>query len=221
MPIVEVCNLTKKYFQGETEVFAANNVSFTIEKGEFVSISGQSGSGKTTILNLIGGIDTPTSGTIMIDGEDIYAVDNEALAKIRRQKIGFVFQGFNLIPILSAKENIVMPLLLDQKSVDENHLKEITEVLGITTRLQHLPSELSGGQQQRVAIARALINKPSIILADEPTGNLDKANSDEIMCLFKKLNDMGNTIILVTHDEKYAKLSTRNLNICDGKIVNN
>lgn len=219
MDIVTVKDLTKVYKQGTDEVYAVDHVSFSIKKGEFVAIIGQSGSGKTTLLNLIGGIEHPTSGNVEIEGVDIQTIDDNALAKIRRQKLGYIFQDFNLIPILSASENIIMPLLLDSRKVDKTDLEALAEFLGIGHRLKHLPSQLSGGQKQRVAIARALINHPSIILADEPTGNLDKKTADEIMQLLLEINRRGNTVLLVTHEEKYADMCPRKIVLSDGRIV--
>lgn len=219
MDIVAVNDLTKIYMQGTDQVHAVDHVSFSIKKGEFVAIVGQSGSGKTTLLNLIGGIEHPTSGRVEIDGADIHAIDDNALAALRRQKIGYIFQDFNLIPILSASENIIMPLLLDSGKVDKAYLESLAEFLGIEHRLDHLPSQLSGGQKQRVAIARALINHPSIILADEPTGNLDKKTADEIMHLLTEINHKGNTVLLVTHEEKYADMCSRKITLCDGRIL--
>lgn len=218
MDIVTVNDLTKIYKQGTDEVHAVDHVSFSVKKGEFVAIIGQSGSGKTTLLNLIGGIEHPTSGKVEIDGVDIHAIDDNTLARIRRQKIGYIFQDFNLIPILTASENIIMPLLLDSKKVDKAELESLAEFLGIEHRLNHLPSQMSGGQKQRVAIARALINHPSIILADEPTGNLDKKTADEIMQLLTEINDRGNTVLLVTHEEKYANMCSRKIVLSDGCI---
>lgn len=219
MDIVTVKDLTKVYKQGTDEVYAVDHVSFSIKKGEFVAIIGQSGSGKTTLLNLIGGIEHPTSGNVEIEGVDIHTIDDNALARIRRQKLGYIFQDFNLIPILSASENIIMPLLLDSRKVDKTDLEALAEFLGIGHRLKHLPSQLSGGQKQRVAIARALINHPSIILADEPTGNLDKKTADEIMQLLLEINRRGNTVLLVTHEEKYADMCPRKIVLSDGRIV--
>ncbi len=218
MNIVEVKDLCKTYMQGTDEVHAVSHVSFNVAQGEIVSITGQSGSGKTTLLNLIGGIEHPTSGAVAIDGMDLYSASDMQLAKLRRQKIGYVFQDFNLIPILTVKENIIMPLLLDSKKVDKARLERIAAFLGLENRLKHLPSELSGGQKQRVAIARALINQPSIILADEPTGNLDRKMADEIIQLLLELNKAGITILLVTHEERYADMCQRKLVISDGCI---
>lgn len=219
MDTVVVKNLTKVFMQGTDEVRAVNNVSFTIKKGEMVAIVGQSGSGKTTLLNLIGGIEHPTSGSIEIDGAAIQSVDDMELSKIRRQKIGYIFQDFNLIPILTAEENIIMPLLLDSQKVNKKHLHSISDFLGISNRLKHLPSEMSGGQKQRVAIARALINHPSLILADEPTGNLDKKTADEIMQLLVEINRNGNTVLLVTHEQRYADMCQRKIYISDGNVI--
>lgn len=220
MNIVSVEHLTKIFQQGNDKIYAVNDASFQIRQGEIVAIIGQSGSGKTTLLNLIGGIEHPTSGNVEIDGVNIHAVDDMQLAKLRRQKIGYIFQDFNLMPILSAEENIIMPLLLDAKKPDKAYLRSLAKLLGVENRLKHLPSELSGGQKQRVAIARALINHPSIILADEPTGNLDKKAADEIMELLLTINRMGNTVLLVTHEEKYANMCQRKIIISDGTISN-
>lgn len=216
MNIVEVRNLSKIFIQGETEIKAVDNMSFGIAEGELLAITGQSGSGKTTLLNLIGGIEKPTNGQIIIDGIDICRADERELARLRRQKMGYVFQDFNLIPILSVEENIIMPLLLDSKKVDKERFNEIVGFLGLENRLNHLPSQLSGGQKQRVAIARALINNPDIILADEPTGNLDRKMADEIMQLLIDLNKQGITILLVTHEDRYASMCQRKLVISDG-----
>lgn len=218
MDTVVVKKLTKVFMQGTDEVRAVNNVSFTIRKGEMVAIVGQSGSGKTTLLNLIGGIEKPTSGSVEIDGQAIQSADDMQISKIRRQKTGYIFQDFNLIPILTAEENIIMPLLLDSKKVDKKQLRSVSDFLGISNRLKHLPSEMSGGQKQRVAIARALINQPSIILADEPTGNLDKKTADEIMQLLVEINRNGNTVILVTHEQRYADMCQRKIYISDGVV---
>lgn len=216
MDTVKVSNLTKIYKQGSDDVYAVNNVSFCVGRGEFVAVIGQSGSGKTTLLNLVGGIEHPTSGSVWIDGVDIHTVDNSELARMRRQKIGYIFQDFNLIQILTARENIIMPQLLDSRKVDEEQLKALVDFLGIENRMKHLPDQLSGGQKQRVAIARALINQPSIILADEPTGNLDKKTADEIMQLLVEINSKGNTILLVTHEERYANMCHRKIVLSDG-----
>lgn len=219
MGVVKVENLTKIFKQGSDEIYAVNNVSFSIEKGEFVAIVGQSGSGKTTLLNLLGGVDKPTSGSICIDGVDLKDMDNKQIAELRRRSVGHIFQDFNLIPILTAEENIIMPLLLDGRKAKHGEVERIASFLGIDKRLNHLPSELSGGQKQRVAIARALIINPTIILADEPTGNLDKKAADEIMKLLEEINRAGNTVLLVTHEEKYADMCKRKIVISDGTIV--
>lgn len=211
-------NLTKIFKQGEEEIFAVNNASFTIAQGEMVAVVGQSGSGKTTLLNLIGGIEHPSSGVVEIDGVNIHTIDDIELSKIRRQKLGYVFQSFNLIPILTAEENIIMPLLLDGKKPNQSTVKGLAQFLGIENRLQHLPKELSGGQCQRVAIARALINNPALILADEPTGNLDKKSADEIMRLLLEINRQGKTVLLVTHEQRYADMCGRKIEISDGII---
>lgn len=217
MNIVEVRNLSKIFIQGESEVKAVDNISLEIAEGEMLAITGQSGSGKTTLLNLIGGIEKATAGQIIIDGIDICQADERELARLRRQKIGYVFQDFNLIPILTVEENIIMPLLLDSKKVDKESFNEIVGFLGLENRLSHLPSQLSGGQKQRVAIARALINNPSIILADEPTGNLDRKIADEIMQLLIDLNNKGITILLVTHEERYGDMCKRKIVVSDGR----
>lgn len=219
MDVVKANDLTKIYSQGTDQVYAVDHVDFCVERGEFVAIIGQSGSGKTTLLNLIGGIEHPTSGCVEIDGIDIHAIDDNGLARIRRQKLGYIFQDYNLIPILTAKENIMMPLLLDSGKVDKEYLESLADFLGIGHRLNHLPSQLSGGQKTRVAIARALINHPSIILADEPTGNLDKNTADEIMDLLMRINREGNTVLLVTHEEKYADMCSRKIVLSDGHIL--
>ena len=217
MNIVEVKNLSKSFMQGDTEIKAVDGVSFGIAEGDIVAITGQSGSGKTTLLNLIGGIEEATEGEIFIDGTDITLADKDELARLRRQKIGYVFQDFNLIPILTVRENIIMPLLLGSKKVNKKRFGEIVSYLGLESRLDHLPGQLSGGQQQRAAIARALINEPDIILADEPTGNLDRKMADEIMRLLIGLNEKGITILLVTHEERYADMCRRKIVMRDGK----
>lgn len=219
MGIVITKGLTKLYKQGDMTITAVNNANINIKKGDLVSIVGKSGSGKTTLLNLLGCIDKPTEGEIEIDGIKIATASSEELAKIKRQKIGYIFQNFNLIPILTAEENIIMPALLDSKQPDKDYFNEIVELLGIQDRLKHLPSELSGGQKQKVAIARALINRPCIILADEPTGNLDKKSADEIIELLLEVNRRGNTVLLVTHDEKYADMCTKKFMIEDGELI--
>ena len=220
MIVIKTESLSKVYGKKDNKVVALDNVSIEVEKGEFVAIIGASGSGKSTLLHQIGGVDGPTSGKVIIDNEDIYKLKEESLAVFRRRNIGFVFQSFNLIPVLSVEENIKMPALLDHKKVDEKYFKDLVETLGIEDRLNHLPSELSGGQQQRVAMARALINKPAIILADEPTGNLDSENSKEIMEMLKvSIRKYNQTAIIITHDLAIAENTDRIIKIKDGKVV--
>lgn len=219
MNAVTVKNLCKVFRQGDESIRAVDNISFTVAPGELVAIVGQSGSGKTTLLNLIGGIEHPSSGSVEVGGMNVCTADDETLSKIRRKKIGYIFQDFNLIPILTAEENIIMPLLLDGKRPDKARLRELASFLGIEKRLKHLPGELSGGQRQRVAIARALINNPVILLADEPTGNLDKKAADEIMELLLAVNRRGNTVLLVTHEQRYADMCGRKIKLYDGKII--
>jgi putative ABC transport system ATP-binding protein len=213
-------DLTKIYGKLDAEVTALDSVNLEINQGEFIAITGASGSGKTTLLNMLGGLDTPTSGKVFYDDEDIYGLKDDKLSDIRLKKIGFVFQFFNLLPELTAKENILLPLLIDKKKLDNDYFTKITDTLGVTDRLTHLPSELSGGQQQRVAIARALINNPDVILCDEPTGNLDaKASADVIELLRLTHEEFGKTVIIVTHDKKLAEKAERTIVIADGKIV--
>ena len=221
MVVIKTENLSKVYGKEGNKVVALDNVNIEIEKGEFVAIVGASGSGKSTLLHQVGGVDRPTSGKVIIDNEDIYKLKEEKLAIFRRRKIGFVFQSFNLIPVLSVEENIKMPALLDHQKVDKEYFKDLVKTLGISDRLNHLPSELSGGQQQRVAIARALINKPAIILADEPTGNLDSRTSSDVLSLLKVTSKKFNqTIVMITHNNEIAQLTDRIIRIEDGKIVN-
>lgn len=220
MEILKVENLSKVYGTGASKVVALDNVSFTVEKGEFVSIVGASGSGKSTLLHLIGGVDRPTSGKVFINDEDIYKLNNDDLAIFRRRQIGLIYQFYNLIPILNVIENIALPLELDGRKPDKNDLNEMLELLGLENRKSHLPSQLSGGEQQRVSIGRALITRPSLILADEPTGNLDSKASEEIVSLLKKTNKKYNqTIIMITHNLEIAKMSDRIITIEDGRIV--
>ena len=220
MEILRVENLKKIYGKGENEVKAVDNVSFSIEKGEFVAIVGASGSGKSTLLHLIGGVDRPTSGKVYIDGKDIYSLDDENLAIFRRRQVGLIYQFYNLIPILNVEENITLPCDLDGKKVDQNRLEELLKTLKLENRRKHLPNELSGGQQQRVSIGRAIINSPAIMLADEPTGNLDSKASEEIISLLRLSNKKYNqTVIVITHDEKIALEADRVITIDDGKIV--
>lgn len=217
MQILKTENLTKIY---NDQVRALNGVSISIERGEFVAVMGSSGSGKSTLLHILGGVDRPTSGTVYIDGEDISALKEKDLALFRRRKIGLVYQFFNLIPNLSVKKNILLPILLDKKNPDQNYFDEIVSALGLKEKLNSFPSELSGGQQQRVAIARSLIYRPSILLADEPTGNLDRKNSDEIIGLLKLSNkNYKQTIIMITHDERIALEADRIIKIEDGEIL--
>ena len=220
MVVIQTENLSKVYGKNGNQVVALDNVNIAVEKGEFVAIVGASGSGKSTLLHQVGGVDRPTSGKAIIDGEDIYKLKEEKLAIFRRRKIGFVFQSFNLIPVLSVEENIKMPALLDHQKVDKEYFKDLVKTLGISDRLNHLPSELSGGQQQRVAIARALINKPAIILADEPTGNLDSETSKEIMEMLKvSVRKYNQTAIVITHDLSIAENADRVIKIKDGKVI--
>ena len=220
MSFIEVKNLSKVYGSGEAEVTALKNIDLNIEQGEFVAIVGPSGSGKSTLLHLLGGVDKPSSGEVIIKGESIYKLKEKELAILRRRKLGFVFQFFNLIPVLTAEENIEMPVLLDNGKIDKNYMNELLKLLGLEERRNHYPSELSGGQQQRVSIGRALANKPSIILADEPTGNLDSKNSKEVLELLKYCAKKYNqTLILITHDINIAKSSDRVITIEDGKIT--
>lgn len=220
MEILKVENLTKIYGSGDTKVVALDKVSFTVEKGEFVAIIGASGSGKSTLLHLIGGVDRPTSGKVYIDGLDIYNFDDDKLAIFRRRQVGLIYQFYNLIPILNIEENITLPLNLDNRSVDKNRLNDLIKLLGLEKRRTHLPNELSGGEQQRTSIGRALITNPAIILADEPTGNLDSKASDEIVSLLRKSNkDYKQTIIMITHNPEIAACADRIIEIEDGHIV--
>ncbi len=220
MEILKVENLKRVYGTGASKVVALDNVSFNVEKGEFVSIVGASGSGKSTLLHLIGGVDRPTSGKVFINDEDIYKLNNDDLAIFRRRQIGLIYQFYNLIPILNVIENISLPLELDGRKPDKKDLNEMIELLGLENRQSHLPSQLSGGEQQRVSIGRALITRPSLILADEPTGNLDSKASEEIVSLLKKTNKKYNqTIIMITHNLEIAKMTDRIITIEDGRIV--
>ena len=220
MEILKVENLTKVYGKGETKVTALDNISFKVDKGEFVAIVGASGSGKSTLLHLIGGVDRPTSGTVYIDGKDIYKFNDDELAIFRRRQVGLIYQFYNLIPILNVEENITLPLDLDNREINKRKLDELIRLLGLNDRRTHLPNELSGGQQQRTSIGRAMITSPAIILADEPTGNLDSKSSDEIVELLKKSNrDYKQTIIMITHNMDIAKEADRIIKIEDGKIV--
>lgn len=220
MEILKVENLTKIYGKDMAKVTALDNVSFSVEKGEFVAIVGASGSGKSTLLHIIGGVDRPTSGKVYIDGKDIFRFNDDKLAIFRRRQVGLIYQFYNLIPILNVEENITLPLALDNREVDKHKLDEMIKLLGLENRKTHLPNELSGGQQQRTSIGRALITSPTIILADEPTGNLDSKSSDEIVALLKKSNkEFKQTIIMITHNLEIAKCADRIIKIEDGKIV--
>lgn len=220
MKILEVKNLCKTYGKGDTMVKALDIVSFSVEKGEFIAIVGPSGSGKSTLLHILGGVDVPTSGNVIIDKTDISQLNETALAIFRRRQIGLVYQFYNLIPILTVEENLTLPLLLDGKKPDAKTVGNLVNQLGLEQRLQHLPNQLSGGQQQRVSIGRALINNPALLLADEPTGNLDSENSREIISLLRRFNKQSNqTVIIITHDERIALSADRVIAIEDGKIV--
>lgn len=220
MNILKMENISKKYGKGKTSLKALNNVSINVEEGEFISIVGPSGSGKSTLLNILGCIDNPTSGNIFIENENITKLSDKQMAIFRRRKLGFIFQFYNLIPVLTAEENVLFPLMLDNRKADLNYINKIFDILKINNRRKHFPQELSGGEQQRFAIARALSSKPSLILADEPTGNLDSKNSEEVINLMvemhKKLNQ---TIIMVTHNPEIANIANRKIEIIDGKIV--
>jgi len=221
MEILKVENVCKNYGKGETLVKALSNVSFTVEKGEFVAIVGASGSGKSTLLHILGGVDRPTSGKVCVDGKDVYQLNETNLAIFRRRQVGLIYQFYNLIPILNVTENMTLPILLDNKKVDQTYLQELIETLGLQNRVNHLPNELSGGQQQRVSIGRALMNQPALLLADEPTGNLDSKASKEIVELLKLSNrKYKQTIIMITHDYNLALNANRIITIDDGKIIN-
>ena len=220
MAILQVKDLTKTYGKGNTTVTALNGVSFNVSKGEFVAVVGASGSGKSTLMHLIGGVDRPASGSVIIDGNEIFKQNESELAIFRRRNIGLIYQFYNLIPTLTAEENIMLPRLLDNRKPDENKLQTILQTIGLSDRAKHLPSELSGGQQQRVSVGRALINDPAIILADEPTGNLDSKSSREIIDLLKLSNKRYNqTLLIITHDEKIALQADRVITISDGQIL--
>ena len=220
MTILETKNLKKYYGKGDTQVKALDGVNLSVEDGEFVAIVGTSGSGKSTLLHMLGGLDRPTSGSVTVDGKNIFSLKDEALTIFRRRKIGFVFQSFNLVPVLTVRENIVLPIQLDGGKVDERYVGEVVTALGLEKKLNSLPGQLSGGQQQRVSIGRALINNPAIILADEPTGNLDSKNSAEIVSLLKMFNKRYNqTLMIITHDERIALQADRIISIEDGKIA--
>ena len=220
MEILRVENLTKVYGKGENEVRALDGVSFSVEKGEFVAVIGPSGSGKSTLLHILGGVDRPTSGRVLMDGKDVYAQNEEQLAIFRRRQVGLIYQFYNLIPVLNVTENITLPVLMDGQKVNQNRLAELMTTLNLTGRENHLPNQLSGGQQQRVSIGRALMNAPAVVLADEPTGNLDSKSSREIVELLKVSNEKyGQTLLVITHDESIALQADRILSIEDGKIT--
>ena len=220
MTILETRDLKKYYGAGDTQVKALDGVDLSIEQGEFVAIVGTSGSGKSTLLHMLGGLDRPTSGTVTVDGRDIFGLKDEALTIFRRRKIGFVFQSYNLVPVLSVWENIVLPIQLDGTKVDKAYVQEVIATLGLEKKLQNLPSQLSGGQQQRVAIARALATKPAILLADEPTGNLDSKTSQDVLGLMKVTGQkFGQTMVMITHNEEIAQMADRIVRIEDGRIV--
>ncbi|BCJ96520.1 ABC transporter ATP-binding protein [Anaerocolumna cellulosilytica] len=217
--IIEAKEISKIYGSDENKVVALNKVNLAIASSDFMSIMGPSGSGKSTLLHILSGLDKPTSGNLFYDGKEIYSFSDKELSVFRRQKIGFIFQQFNLLPVLTAKENIIMPLLLDKKQPNETYLKRLTDLLGISDRLTHLPHELSGGQQQRVAIARALIAEPDIIFADEPTGNLDSKSGSEVMEMLKNIqHKMGKTLVIITHDNRIATMADRQFVIVDGVL---
>ena len=220
MEIMRVENLTKVYGKGENEVRALDGVSFSVEKGEFVAVIGPSGSGKSTLLHILGGVDRPTGGKVFMDGKDVYAQNEEQLAIFRRRQVGLIYQFYNLIPVLNVTENITLPVLMDGQKVNQNRLAELMTTLNLTDRENHLPNQLSGGQQQRVSIGRALMNAPAVVLADEPTGNLDSKSSREIVELLKVSNEKyGQTLLVITHDESIALQADRILSIEDGKIT--
>ena len=220
MEILKIENLTKVYGEGENQVRALDGVSFSVEKGEFLAIIGPSGSGKSTLLHILGGVDRPTSGKVWMDGQDVYAQNEEQLAIFRRRQVGLIYQFYNLIPVLDVVENMTLPVLMDGRQVNEERLEELLDTLGLSDRRKNLPNQLSGGQQQRVSIGRALMNAPAVVLADEPTGNLDSKNSQEIVELLKYSNrKYGQTLIVITHDESIALQADRVIAIEDGRIV--
>ena len=220
MNILKAVNLRKIYGQGETEVKALDGVNLEVEKGEFVAIVGTSGSGKSTLLNMIGGLDVPTSGKVIVDGRDLSTLKDEQLTIFRRRKIGFIFQNYNLVPVLNVYENIVLPVELDGNKVDKKFMKEVVQILGLEDKLNNMPNNLSGGQQQRVAIARALVSKPAIVLADEPTGNLDSKTSSDVLGLLKVTSQkFHQTLVMITHNSEIAQLADRIIRIEDGRIM--
>lgn len=220
MNVLKTENLTKIYGKGNTEIIALNNANISVEQGQFISVIGTSGSGKSTLLNMLGGLDNPTSGKVFVDGKEIFSLKNDSLTIFRRRKIGFVFQSFNLVPVLNVYENIIFPIQLDGGSIDKEYINNIIETLGLDKKVNAMPNQLSGGQQQRVAIARALATKPAIILADEPTGNLDTKTSQDVINLLKVTGKKYNqTIVMITHNEAIAQMADRIIRIEDGKIV--
>lgn len=220
MPILNICNLCKTYQSGTTEVKALDNISFSVDKGEFVSIIGPSGSGKSTLLHILAGIDRPTSGKVYVDGDDIYSKSEKELAFYRRRKAGLIYQFYNLVPTLTVAENITLPVRLDKKKINKEDLEHLIDILGLTDRKNHLPSQLSGGQQQRCAIGRVLFTKPALMLADEPTGNLDSKSTSEVMQLLKNANrQYSQTLIMITHNPELAKQADRTLVIKDGRLL--
>ncbi len=219
MSVLETNDLRKYYGEGDTQVRALDGVDLSVEKGEFVSIVGTSGSGKSTLLHMLGGLDRPTSGKVLVDGKDIFSLKDDELTIFRRRKIGFVFQAYNLVPVLNVYENIVLPIELDGNAADKDYVNQIIDALGLSAKLERLPNQLSGGQQQRVAIARALATKPAIVLADEPTGNLDSRTSQDVLSLMKITSQrFGQTIVMITHNEEIAQLADRIIRIEDGQI---
>ena len=220
MELMQIQHLSKVYGQGENQVRAVDDISFTVEKGEFLAIIGPSGSGKSTLLHILGGVDRPTSGKVFVDGQDVYAQNEDQLAIFRRRQVGLIYQFYNLIPVLNVVENMTLPVLMDGRQVNQERLEELLDVLGLRGREKHLPNQLSGGQQQRVSIGRALMNAPAVVLADEPTGNLDSKNSQEIMELLKMSNKKyGQTLVIITHDENIALQAHRVIAIEDGRIT--
>ena len=220
MTVLETKELTKYYGTGENRVCALNGINLKVEQGEFLTIVGSSGSGKSTLLHMLGGLDRPSAGSVVVDGKDLFSMKEEALTIFRRRKIGFVFQAYNLVPVLNVWENIILPVQLDGAKVDEKYIKQVIEVLGLEEKLKNLPSQLSGGQQQRVAIARALAAKPSILLADEPTGNLDSRTSQDVLGLMKTTGHrFSQTMVMITHNEEIAQMAGRSIRIEDGRIV--
>ena len=220
MELMQIQHLSKVYGQGENQVRAVDDISFTVEKGEFLAIIGPSGSGKSTLLHILGGVDRPTSGKVFVDGQDVYAQNEDQLAIFRRRQVGLIYQFYNLIPVLNVVENMTLPVLMDGRQVNQERLEELLDVLGLRGREKHLPNQLSGGQQQRVSIGRALMNAPAVVLADEPTGNLDSKNSQEIVELLKMSNKKyGQTLVIITHDENIALQAHRVIAIADGRIT--